>query len=234
MEAPSAAAFWKQVKRLSDPAPIPASVSANDLKNVFESRLNPPKIMPQSFDAAEHTMNNLLADMIPDSTEDTTPEGFFSAPWTEAHMEAIKVHIKTHSLDSGSGEDAVLYAEILEIPNEDLLLLCNECLASIPDSYRIIALESCVLKVLMLLIHLRITEWADARGHIPNYQNGFRAGYRTNNNPFILRCVKEWARANGLTVYVAAVDATNAFPSTDHPTLWLKLLRMGMGGKIFD
>jgi hypothetical protein len=30
------------------------------------------------------------------------------------------------------------------------------------------------------------------------------------------------------------VDATNAFPSTDHPTLWLKLLKMGMGGAIFD
>lgn len=38
------------------------------------------------------------------------------------------------------------------------------------------------------------------------------------------------------TVYVAAVDATNAFPSTDQPTLWLKTmwlrLRMGMG--LFD
>jgi hypothetical protein len=103
-----------------------------------------------------------------------------------------------------------------------------------PDSYRIIALESCILKVLTLLIHKRITDWATARGLIPDYQNGFREGYRTNNNPFILRCVKEWARANGLTLFVAAVDATNAFPSTDHPTLWLKLIRMGMGGAIFD
>jgi hypothetical protein len=103
-----------------------------------------------------------------------------------------------------------------------------------PDSYRIIALESCVLKVITLLIHKRITDWADARGLIPDYQNGFREGYRTNNNPFILRCVKEWACAKGLTIYVAAIDATNAFPSTDHPTLWLKLLRMGMGGALFD
>ncbi|KAJ7618830.1 hypothetical protein DFH06DRAFT_994921, partial [Mycena polygramma] len=229
MEAPSAGAFWKQVKRLSDPAPIPVSVSASDLKDVFESRLNPPKIMPQSFDAAEHTMNNLLAEMIPDSTEDTTAEGFFSTPWTEDHIASIKDHIRTHSLDSGSGEDAILYAEILEIPNEDLALLCNECVRQ-QDGPSI----CCVLKVLTLLIHLRITEWAEKRGYIPDYQNGFRAGYRTNNNPFILRCIKEWARANGLTAYVAAVDATNAFPSTDHPTLWLKLLRMGMGGKIFD
>jgi hypothetical protein len=60
-----------------------------------------------------------------------------------------------------------------------------------PDSYRIIALESCLLKVLTLLIHKHITDWANAYGIIPDYQNGFREGYRTNNNPFILRCIKE-------------------------------------------
>lgn len=91
-----------------------------------------------------------------------------------------------------------------------------------------------MLKLLTLLIHKRITDWANTRGLIPDYQNGFREGYRTNSNPFILRCVKEWVRAKNLTLYVAAVDATNAFPSTDHPTLWLKLLRLGMGGAIFD
>lgn len=103
-----------------------------------------------------------------------------------------------------------------------------------PDSYRIIALESCLLKILALLIHKCVTDWANAYGLIPDYQNGFREGYHTNNNPFILCCVKEWARARGITVYVAAVDATDAFSSTDHPTLWLKLLHMGMGGALFD
>jgi hypothetical protein len=55
-----------------------------------------------------------------------------------------------------------------------------------PD-YRIIALESCLLKVLTLLIHKHITDWANAYGIIPDYQNG----YHTNNNPFILRYIKE-------------------------------------------
>ncbi|KAJ6555715.1 hypothetical protein B0H10DRAFT_1847662 [Mycena sp. CBHHK59/15] len=100
----------------------------------------------------------------------------------------------------------------------------------IPDSTP----DSTVLKILMLLIHKCTTDWANSRGLIPDFQNGFREGYRMNNNPFVLRCVKEWACANRLTLYVAAVDATNAFPSTDHPTLWLKLLRVGMGGAIFD
>lgn len=50
IEAKSTGAFWKQVKRLSDPALAPISVTAQALKEVFEARLNPPKTMPQSFD----------------------------------------------------------------------------------------------------------------------------------------------------------------------------------------
>jgi hypothetical protein len=202
-------------------------------------------------------LNRLLANSIPEETTDPTPEKFFSAEWTEDHIAWIKNHMRKQRLDSATGEDAIIYAEILEIPNDVLAHLCNECIRKKdgpttwfrtviigllkkgklkidPESYRIIALESCVLKILTLLIHKRITDWADSRAQIPDFQNGFRSGYRTNNNPFILRCVKEWAQAQRRTLYVATVDATNAFISTDHPTLWLKLLRMGMGGAIFD
>jgi hypothetical protein len=103
-----------------------------------------------------------------------------------------------------------------------------------PDSYRLIAIESCFLKGLTILVHWRIFDWAETRGLIPPYQNGFRPGYRTNNNPFILWCLKEWARAQGHILFVASVDFTNTFPSTDQPTLWLKLFCMGMGGKTLD
>jgi hypothetical protein len=72
-------------------------------------------------------MSNLLAEMIPDSAENTIPEGFFSTPWTEANTASIKDHIRIHSLDSGSGEGAILYAEILEIPNDDPPPPRNEC-----------------------------------------------------------------------------------------------------------
>ncbi|KAJ7066873.1 hypothetical protein B0H15DRAFT_753111, partial [Mycena belliarum] len=151
---------------------------------------------------------------------------YFTEKWNEEDIGRLKDHLRKHSLDSASGEDQKSYAELLEIPNEALARLCND--------YRLIALESCFLKALTILIHWRVFDWSEARGLIPPAQNGFRPGYRTNNNPFILRCVKEWARANGHTVYVACVDFTNAFPSTDQPTLWLKLFRLGMGGKIFD
>jgi hypothetical protein len=120
----------------------------------------------------------------------------------------IKDHLLNHSIDSASGDDAITYADIMEIPSTDIINLCNECIrrgtsvwlrtaiigvlkrgepAGFPDSYRIIAVESCFLKILTLLIHRRIPQWAAARGLILDWQNGFRGKYRTNKDPFILR-----------------------------------------------
>ncbi|KAJ6497211.1 hypothetical protein C8R47DRAFT_972592, partial [Mycena vitilis] len=227
MDAPSRAIFWKVIKKFADPRPAPISVTADELKDVFEKRLNPPVVVPPQFDSAQHKINPILSSVLPEKTEDTSSEGFFTRKWTEDDMGKLKDHIRKHSMDSAPGEDNTSYVDLLEIPNEDLAYLANQY------SYRI-ALESCFLKALTMLIHWRIADWAQARGLIPPWQNGFRPGYRTNNNPFILRCAREWARAHGYTLYVAAVDATNAFPSTDQPTLWLKLFRMGMGGALFD
>ncbi|KAJ6484442.1 hypothetical protein C8R47DRAFT_918727, partial [Mycena vitilis] len=203
--------------------PDPVIVTAEDFRRVFEKRLNPAAVMPSAFDEIQHKVMMTLASQIPEHTLDKTPERFFSAEWNEEDGEWVKDHLLNHALDSASGEDGTTYADILEIPNEDLVRL-----------YRIIALESCFLKVVTLLIHRRITQWAEARGLIPDWQNGFRAKYRTNNNPFVLRCIRDWAKAHGKTVYVATVDATNAFPSTDHCTMWLKFSRLGMAGPIFD
>ncbi|KAI5822343.1 hypothetical protein K523DRAFT_221733, partial [Schizophyllum commune Tattone D] len=69
---------------------------------------------------------------------------------------------------------------------------------------------------------------------IPASQNGFRPAYRTNNNAFILRAAIEKARATGETLYVVFMDLSNAFPSTDQALLWLKLLRRGATGTMFD
>ncbi|KAJ6467392.1 hypothetical protein C8R45DRAFT_838633, partial [Mycena sanguinolenta] len=223
MEAKTRREFWKEIKRLADPKPAPIFVTASSLKDVFERRLNPPEILPDEFDSVQHSINKLLAGLLPETTEDHTFEQFFTRKWNVDDMGRLKDHLRKNSLDSAAGEDQCSYVDLLEIPNEDLM-----------DSYQLIALESCFLKGYTILSHWRILEWAESRGLISPSQNGFRPGYRTNNNPFILRCLKEWARANGKTLYVACVDFTNAFPSTDQPTLWLKLIRMGMGGKIFD
>ncbi|KZV87552.1 hypothetical protein EXIGLDRAFT_594643, partial [Exidia glandulosa HHB12029] len=101
-------------------------------------------------------------------------------------------------------------------------------------SYRTVGLESCLLKFFMMLLDARVREWAEARGLLPPTQNGFRAGRRTNNNVFILRCAAARARAHRKVLYLASVDISNAFPSVNHDILWDKLRKLGMGGPLFD
>ena len=103
-----------------------------------------------------------------------------------------------------------------------------------PNNYRAVGLESCLLKLMTLLIHMQLVSWCEKYKILPPSQNGFRAGYRTNNNAFILRCAIDRARAEGKTLYVMFADISNAFPSTEQSTLWLKLRGLGAGGMIFD
>jgi hypothetical protein len=103
-----------------------------------------------------------------------------------------------------------------------------------PNSYRLIALESCLLKFLTLLCELRMRAWAESNGIIPPSQNGFMPKRRTINNCFILRCAVDKARSMQKNLYVVYFDLSNAFPWTDLPTLWSKLHRLGVRGPIFD
>ncbi|KAK0183918.1 hypothetical protein F5146DRAFT_939180, partial [Armillaria mellea] len=219
--------FWKILRKLGDPVKPRPTVSAEELKGVFEQRINPPECLPPEFDEIQHRLNSMRTALIPDRTEDHSAGKYFSLPWNGEEVAELKEHIRTRSLmDSASSDDGVLYSQIMDIENDDLADLFNH--------YRLLGIESCFFRFFLLGIHMRTTKWAEENNLIPDYQNGFRSGYRTNNNPLILRCAIESARAQRRPLYVAVVDATNAFPSTDRATLWLKLQRLGMGGPIFD
>ncbi|KAJ6458245.1 hypothetical protein C8R45DRAFT_762220, partial [Mycena sanguinolenta] len=97
LDAPSRAAFWKVIMRLADSRSAP---TADELKDVFERRLNPPAVLTPQFDSAKHRINQVLSTLLPEKTEDSTPEGFFSRKWTEDDMGRLKDHIRNHSLDS--------------------------------------------------------------------------------------------------------------------------------------
>ena len=219
--------------------------------------MNAPKTLPDCFDAACHAQNTQAAKEIPDVTVDTTVEQFFDSPFTVEDIDDTKVEIQKHPSNSAAGIEEIHYKEIVKMDSVKLCHLINLCISTRacpttwivsiligilkrykpsddPNSYRTICLESCMLEFVTLLIMRRVIKWADLRKLIPPSQNGFRKDYRTNNNAFILRCAIEKAKAMGKTLYVATVDITNAFPSTDHATLWLKLKMLGMSGKLFD
>ncbi len=172
-------------------------------------------------------------------------------------MDRGKEHLETNGANASPGIDAISQKDVLAIPSEELARLFNYCLQnneiprawllsllaavpkknkdlSTPENYRIVGLQSCLMKLLTLIIDFRVTEWIDDANILPRSQNGFRRGNRTHNNSFILRTAIDHAHAHGRVLYVAFVDLENAFPSTDLSTLWTKWRRLGVGGPMYD
>ncbi|KAJ3504030.1 hypothetical protein NMY22_g18054 [Coprinellus aureogranulatus] len=227
------------------------------MRDVFIVRMNPIVPIPPTFDARRITLTRgVAATTIQDGLGDLTPLKSLSRPFELSEIEMGKIKLRQR-WGSAVGEDEVSYRDICRMDNTCLLNLMNRCIElgdiprswlrtrlvglckkgkskDDPESYRTIALESCFLKLMTGLVKERLVEMADSQGLLPASQNGFREGYRTNNNVFVLRCAVEKADAEGKPLYAAFVDLTNAFPSTDQDTLWLKLRKWGAGGPIFD
>ncbi len=57
------------------------------------------------------------------------------------------------------------------------------------DNYRGITLLSCLAKVFTACLNKRLTSFLDGVGHLGQEQAGFREGYSTMDNVFILHCI---------------------------------------------
>ncbi|KAF7374452.1 Reverse transcriptase domain-containing protein [Mycena sanguinolenta] len=240
-----------------DDRPVEPAVSPEQLYESFKARLNPPEHIPDHFDADLHEIMEGLANTIPSRTLDRTPQRFFSRRITIEDIISVKRKLRVKSFRSAKGVDEVSYSKIPTIPNSVLVELFQRCIDDCdapqkwlvtilvgllmqgrdvhdPESYRIVGLECCLLKILTLLFDQRLQEWADANDAIPNTQNGFRPGHRTDDNCFILACAIARARAEGKTLYVFFGDLTNAFPYTDVPRLWVDMYAANVSGPFFD
>lgn len=242
--APFAGRFWSTYRGLNDPArganesPLPAQ----DIMPAFRERMNPIVPAPQSIDNTLRALNALRAYVIPGPlcTVDSTPEQFFDGPVTATDIQEIRAHHKTHTSGETPGLDSLLLdSDIAGLYDKAVATLANACFErrDCPTAWlvtvayaavkrgknprnaadlRTIGAESKFLKDMTLLAHFRITRWLEARDILPQSQNGFRKGYRTINNVFILRCLIDKARAMGRRLYVATVDITNAYRARPH------------------
>lgn len=249
--------FWDFVDGWIRPQRVPVTIEVDMIAPDFCERLNPPEIPPPHFDVDWLQRAELITGAIPTHTIDLTDEGWFTRPFTSDDVAYAKAKAKEHGSNSSPGTDSSTYDVFMDIPTAKLCELFNACIESLdvphtwlttilipilkpgrddmdPKSYRLVALESCMLKMLTLMIDNRIKSWGEATRAVPDSQNGFRAGYRTNNNAFILRAAIDKAAADGKTLYVLFLDLTNAFPSTNLPTLWSQLYAMGVSGPLFD
>ncbi|KAJ7055698.1 hypothetical protein C8F01DRAFT_962201, partial [Mycena amicta] len=92
--------FWEMIRDWTDKKRRDAAVGADELGTVFELRLNPPDILPHTFDIDSRLRHQRLVDDIPDKTFDTTPAETFSRPFAMEEVENAKLHIRKHNTKS--------------------------------------------------------------------------------------------------------------------------------------
>jgi len=179
----------------------------------------------------------------------------FTRPFTLEEVKSAVAKIKDRKTSSGA--DDIKWEDIAQIPPDKLLKLCQDCVdgCSVPETwligevvpipksstvendprtYRGITLESCGLKFVGTLICLRLQEFGNDSGLLPEEQNGFRTGYRTENSPFVFHTLLDKARHEGKDIFAAFIDLAKAFDSVDRNLLWLKMEKAGAKGPIFD
>ncbi|KAJ4476019.1 hypothetical protein C8J55DRAFT_431989, partial [Lentinula edodes] len=179
--------------------------------------MNPPDPRTTSFDPQILQQETNHANAIPNPSP---PSAFpsFNSVICENVIATIKSYLKRTTHSDSTGADLITYSIVQDIDNDRLASFFDH-----PNNYRAIALESCILKFASLLLHLKLSQALEEAHILPASQNGFRAGYRTNNNVFILRTLIEKAKSLGDPLYVAFVDISNAFPSMNQSSLWNKL-----------
>jgi len=249
--------FWKFHKRLTKPCTHKGDVTASDLFSVFVPRMNPPDPESSGFDPAKLAEEERKVSSIPDVTEPSEAFPELGKLFTIEDVAELKGHLSDKARATATGLDRTSRDLILAANDDELRKLLNECLLSrdapgtwlttlvvgVPKrgktvkdvkNYRTIALESCLLKAMTYLIHRKFLQATELAGIVPPSQNGFKPKCCTNDNPFILRTLIDQATAQGQTLYTAFVDISNAFPSTNHSSLWNKLYAAGLTGHYFD
>lgn len=86
--------------------------------------MNPLDPIPKTFDTNLLNLNIAMAKAIPQQTQDTTEELFFSKPFSVEEMASAKVHLENRKA-SATGIDGIGYKEILDIDNSALCTLLN-------------------------------------------------------------------------------------------------------------
>ena len=107
----------------------------------------------------------------------------------------------------------------------------NKGCKSDPANYRPITLISCLGKLFTSILNERLQKYADEHDLINDCQSGFRKGYSTVDNIFILHSLIELVCKSKRKLYCAFIDLKQAFDRVWRDGLWLKLYQSHINGK---
>lgn len=105
---------------------------------------------------------------------------------------------------------------------------------NLTDNYRGISLLNIMGKIYTSVIIRRLTIYTNIYDKIKEPQAGFREGYRTVDNAFILHALisKQLSKKGG-KLYVAYIDILKAFDSINRDKLFKVLAVNGLYGKLY-
>ena len=104
-----------------------------------------------------------------------------------------------------------------------------------PGSYRGISLLPLLGKVFTRICNNRLTSWLNENKIIHENQAGFRKGYSTTDQIFILNTlITQQLNKKGGKLYVCLVDMRRAFDAVHRKALWFKLYKIGIRGHFLN
>ena len=99
-------------------------------------------------------------------------------------------------------------------------------------NYRPITLISHLEKLFTSVLNRRLLKWCEANNCLTDAQFGFRPGHGTCDAIFALQSLISEYLYKKKKLYCCFVDYQKAFDSVDHVQLWLRLVKLGITGKL--
>ena len=239
--------FWKQIKQLNGSKflsnNIPISQWYDHFVTVFET---PERNCNNEKELVGETENSESARCFETSTLNS-----------EISEEEIKCAVKNLKNNKSAGPDHVigemlkhsicllmpyvkkLFNEIFsagKFPNSwsesTIIPLHKKGCPSNPNNYRGIFLTSVFSKIFTSILNTRLQIWANMHDLIAEEQCGFRKGYCTVDNIYILHEVIRHYLNKKKKLYVCFIDFKKAFDTVDRRSLWIALENNGIQGKM--
>lgn len=103
-----------------------------------------------------------------------------------------------------------------------------------PNNYRGIALLPCIGKVFTKVLKNRLNKWVEERNVLSEFQAGFRRGFTTIDQGFILQTILEKRLRRKMRTIGIFVDLKKAYDSVDRDAMWCKLREIGISCKMLE
>ena len=103
-----------------------------------------------------------------------------------------------------------------------------------PNNYRPITILSCMSKVFTAVLNNRLQRFLETNNLLNENQCGFRKGYSTCDNIFVMYALIEYLKVRKMKLFCAFIDFQKAFDSVWQVGLWSKLLKYNINGKVLS